>query len=204
MRTSFQIAISIYAALIAAVPFRCPLTATVTVTVWVEDHVPSSSAISVTSAPFTCSTSAPDVSGNYMMLVMIDSYGTQWPLLFGSNVGAPSPVGNPSMTTLPDTSPTQYTSDIDVSLARSNFIACTKATYTYPKDNEANLSNLRSDLVPCCIDMSCKAPSRQLHEQEYSLHEKSIQNEVIEPKENRENAGSSVLTFAHKHRRHHH
>ena len=42
------------------------------------------------------------------------------------------------------------------------FSAYAGATYTYPNDNEANVSNLRSNSVSCCIGTSCLAPSRQL------------------------------------------
>ena len=73
MRTSCQIAISIYVALVAAAPFKCPPTTTVTVTLWVEDHVPSSSAVPVTSAPHTCTTAAPDDSGKYMTIAITNS-----------------------------------------------------------------------------------------------------------------------------------
>ncbi len=41
------------------------------------------------------------------------------------------------------------------------FAACEGAAYTYPNDNEANVSNLKSTLVSCCIGASCQAPSRQ-------------------------------------------
>ena len=42
------------------------------------------------------------------------------------------------------------------------FKACAGAAYTYPNDNKANVSNLKSNLVSCCIGTSCQAPSRQL------------------------------------------
>ncbi len=41
------------------------------------------------------------------------------------------------------------------------FAACAGAAYTYPNDNDANVSNLGSNVVFCCIGTSCKAPSRQ-------------------------------------------
>ncbi len=41
------------------------------------------------------------------------------------------------------------------------FAACAGAAYTYPNDNDANVSNLKSKLVSCCVGTSCKAPSRQ-------------------------------------------
>jgi hypothetical protein len=41
------------------------------------------------------------------------------------------------------------------------FEACAGAAYTYPNDNKANVSNLRSNLVSCCIGISCIAPLRQ-------------------------------------------
>ncbi len=40
------------------------------------------------------------------------------------------------------------------------FAACAGAVYTYPNDNDANVSNLGSNVVFCCIGTSCKAPSR--------------------------------------------
>ena len=45
------------------------------------------------------------------------------------------------------------------------FAACAGAAYTYPKDDGANVSNLGSNLVSCCIGTSCEAPSRQLPKQ---------------------------------------
>lgn len=41
------------------------------------------------------------------------------------------------------------------------FAACKGTAYPYPYDNDANVSNLKSTLVSCCISTSCKAPSRQ-------------------------------------------
>ena len=45
------------------------------------------------------------------------------------------------------------------------FAACAGAAYTYPKDDGANVSNLKSNLVSCCIGASCEAPPRQLPKQ---------------------------------------
>jgi hypothetical protein len=45
--------------------------------------------------------------------------------------------------------------------APSFFKACAGAAYTYPNDNKANVSNLGSNLVSCCIGTSCMAPLRQ-------------------------------------------
>ena len=42
------------------------------------------------------------------------------------------------------------------------FAACAGAAYTYPDDDKANVGNLKSKLVSCCIGKSCLAPSRQL------------------------------------------
>ncbi len=42
------------------------------------------------------------------------------------------------------------------------FAACAETVYTYSNDNEANVSNLRSNLISCCIDTKCEASSRQL------------------------------------------
>ena len=41
------------------------------------------------------------------------------------------------------------------------FATCAGAAYTYPNDNDANASNLGSNLVTCCVGTSCKAPFRQ-------------------------------------------
>lgn len=45
--------------------------------------------------------------------------------------------------------------------APSFIAACTGAAYTYPNDNDANVSDLKSNLVSSCIGTSCKAPPRQ-------------------------------------------
>ncbi|CZR65335.1 uncharacterized protein PAC_15235 [Phialocephala subalpina] len=42
------------------------------------------------------------------------------------------------------------------------FAPCEAAAYTYPEDNLANMSVLKSNLVSCCIGTLCKAPARQL------------------------------------------
>jgi len=177
-----------------------------------------------------------------MTISMTNIYGTQLSISFLSNVGAPSPVGNPSATVLSNASHTQYTfptgwagriyvgpnlnplgskiessftgpPNIDISyvdgysvpitcssqgipITECNidlfkqpsiqcdklvddpvclnpaqnilngpaplfFAACAGAAYTYPNDNKANVSNLGSRLVSCCIGPLCKASSRQ-------------------------------------------
>lgn len=53
------------------------------------------------------------------------------------------------------------------------FTACAGAAYTYPNDNEANVSNLKSTLISCCVGTSCKAPSRQ-SKRHNSLHSERI------------------------------
>jgi len=47
-------------------------------------------------------------------------------------------------------------------LAPPFFKACARVAYTYSNDNKVNVSNLKSNLVSCCIETSCQAPSRQL------------------------------------------
>ena len=42
------------------------------------------------------------------------------------------------------------------------FAACARAAYTYPNNNDANVSNLKSTLISCYISISCDAPLRQL------------------------------------------
>ena len=41
------------------------------------------------------------------------------------------------------------------------FAACVKAVYTYSKDDKVNVSNLKSNLISCCIDSFCEAFLRQ-------------------------------------------
>ena len=41
------------------------------------------------------------------------------------------------------------------------FAACAGAAYTYPNDNDANVSNLGSNIISCCVGALCEAPSRQ-------------------------------------------
>ena len=42
------------------------------------------------------------------------------------------------------------------------FAACKGAAYTYPNDNNVNISNFKSTLISCCIGMLCAAPLWQL------------------------------------------
>ena len=42
------------------------------------------------------------------------------------------------------------------------FAACAEAAYTYPNDNDADVSKLKSTLISCCVGTSCDAPLRQL------------------------------------------
>lgn len=85
------------------------------------------------------------------------------------------------------------------------FTSCAGAAYTYPNDNEANVSNLKSNLVSCCIGTSCKAPSRQLPTRGNSTHESFIQIRNAEPRaERRHVSPPSTLSFAHKNGHHHH
>ena len=82
------------------------------------------------------------------------------------------------------------------------FKACAGAAYTYPNDNTANVSNLKSNLVSCCIGTSCQAPSRQLLKRGNPMD--------IQVKNDETRAGkthsSSPLTFplAYKLGHHHH
>ncbi len=242
MKTSCQIAFLVLAALVVATPFNCPPAPTVTVNLGNTGSTLALSAVPVTSAPETGSTTLTNGLGDYMTIAMTNAHGNQLSLSFGSNAGGPSPVGNPSATILPDNAFTQYAfptgwagrvyvgpnlnpdgskiegsytgpPDIDVSYvdgysvpitcssegtavsgcnidlfkqpgipcndqvdgpvclnsaqniangpAPPFFAACEGAAYTYPNDNEANVSNLKSTLVSCCIGASCQAPSRQ-------------------------------------------
>ena len=82
------------------------------------------------------------------------------------------------------------------------FKACAGAAYTYPNDNTANVSNLKSNLVSCCIGTSCQAPSRQLLKRGNPM---DIQVRNDESRAGKTH-GSSPWTFplAHKLGHHHH
>ncbi len=221
-----------------------------------------------------------------MTISITNVYGSQLSLSFASNAGGPAPLGNPSATILPDTSPTHYAfptgwagrinvgpntnplgskiegsftgpPDIDVSYvdgysvpitcssegtavsgcnielykqpgitcnnqvdgpvclnsaqdiadgpAPPFFTACAGAAYTYPNDNEANVSNLKSNLVSCCIGTSCEAPSRQLPKQGNPTSKSSIRIRNDEPQAVQARVSPpSTLPFAHKLGHHHH
>lgn len=260
MNTSCQlIAILGLAALVAATLFDCQPVPVANVTLGSLDSasrgVQSATAVTVTvtmrttvsisvpSIPITSvSETGPNVPGSYMTIAITNTYGKYLSISLALDAGGPSPVGNPSATTLPNNAFTQFSfptgwagrisvgpnlnpygskiegsytgpPDIDVSyvdgysvpitcsseglaIAGCNidlfkqpdsqcehqvdgpvclnparnfpdgpaspfFAACAGAAYTYPNDNEANVSNLQSNLISCCVGTSCKAPLRQ-------------------------------------------
>lgn len=52
--------------------------------------------------------------------------------------------------------------------ASAFFAVCKWAAYIYSNDNDANISNLKSTLISCCIDTLCRASSRQLKQDKTS------------------------------------
>ena len=100
-----QILILQLAALVAATPLECSKIATVTVTLGATNTIPASTAI--TSTPET-KNPATDSSNKYMTIAVTNIYGNHLSLSFGSNAGGPTPVGNPSPTTLSDNAFTQF------------------------------------------------------------------------------------------------
>ncbi len=46
-------------------------------------------------------------------------------------------------------------------LTSSFFAVCAKTVYIYSNDNDVNVSNLKSILISCCVDVLCQALSRQ-------------------------------------------
>ena len=82
--------------------------------------------------------------------------------------------------------------------APSFFAACKGAAYTYPNDNDANVSNLRSTLVSCCIGTSCNPPSRQPKHDNIPHRERMRLRDTI--RQLRGRSASSSLG----HRHHHH
>ena len=84
------------------------------------------------------------------------------------------------------------------------FTSCAEAAYTYSHDNEVNVSNLKSNLISCCIGTFCKAPSRQLSKRGNSTSASSIQIRNAEPRAERTHVSPpSILPFAHKINHHH-
>ncbi len=76
------------------------------------------------------------------------------------------------------------------------FAACAGAAYTYPNDNDANVSNLKSALVSCCIGTSCNAPPRQ-PEQGNTLHDERMR---IRNTKSHLPGRSVSSSFRHRHR----
>ena len=108
MKKSDQIALLTLGALGAAGPFSCQSAATVTV-IYRDGHTaPAANSVPVTSIPRPEQTVFNGGSADHMTILITNAYGTQLPLSFASNAGGPAPMDNPSMTVLPDTSPTQY------------------------------------------------------------------------------------------------
>ena len=286
MKRSCQIALTGLAVLVATSPFDCPPPATVTVNYEDVHSTTTSTPVPVTSAPSSGSAAVSGNSAGYMTISITNVYGSQLSLSFASNAGGPAPVGNPSATTLPNESPTEYTfptgwagriyvgpntnpmgskiegsitgpPDIDVSYvdgytvpitcssegtavsgcnidlfkqpgvscdnkvdgpvclnpaqniadgpAPPFFSACAGAAYTYPNDNEANVSNLRSNLVSCCIGTSCQAPSRQPSKRRQPLLGRTIYERSDESRTHiLHGLSRSTRLLAHNLRRHHH
>ena len=84
------------------------------------------------------------------------------------------------------------------------FAACAGAAYTYPDDNDANVSNLGSNLVSCCIGTSCKAPSRQLPKRGHPTPEQSVQIRNAEAGPGKTRVSRPHMLPTARPRRHHH
>ena len=54
-----------------------------------------------------------------------------------------------------------FAQDILDESASSFFTTCAETAYIYFNDNEANVSNLGSKLISCCINALCRTPARQ-------------------------------------------
>lgn len=236
MPSPCQIAVFMLTALVAATP-NCPPAQTAG-----SEYPYTTTVLSTITNTVTPKATSTITSADFMTIAVTNMHGNDVSLSFGSNAGGPSPVGNPSSTSLRDNGFTQYIfptgwagrigvgpnfnpdaskiegsytgpPDIDVSYvdgysvpitcssegtpvsgcnidlfkqpnvpcnnlvegpvclnsaqnmangpAPPFFAACKGADYTYPNDNDANVSNLRSLLVSCCIGTSCSSPSRQ-------------------------------------------
>ncbi len=122
-----MIAVLMLAALVAITPFDCPpvtitlgnthstssatpttsalevgSTAATTVTISNTVSILALSTVRITSALEAGRTAATDGSGDDITIAITNTYGKCLSLSFTSNAGGPSPVGNPSATTLPD------------------------------------------------------------------------------------------------------
>lgn len=75
-------------------------------------------------------------------------------------------------------------------LTSSFFAACAETAYIYSNNNDANVSNLESNMVFCCIDTSCKAFSRQSYKRETSQNDSEVQRQSV--------SSSFLLSFARK------
>jgi len=74
--------------------------------------------------------------------------------------------------------------------ASSFFAACAETAYIYSNDNDANVSNLESNVIFCCINTSCKALSRQSSKWESSQNDSEVQRQSV--------SSSFLLSFARK------
>ena len=101
MQTSYQIAVFMLVALVAATP-KYPAQI-----VGLESRYTATvlSTITITGTPKAASTIT---NVNYMTIAVTNLVGNDVSLSFGSNAGGPSPVGNPSPTALHDNGFTQY------------------------------------------------------------------------------------------------
>jgi hypothetical protein len=77
----------------------------VTTTVFVTNTIFATSAVPIKDVSIATTTYS---NGNDLTIAITNSYETPLYLSFGSNAGAPSPVGNPQATVLPEASTTQY------------------------------------------------------------------------------------------------
>ena len=109
MKTSCQIASLMLAALVAATSFNCSPTPIVTVNLGNTGSTLALSAVPVTSAPETGSTTLTNELDDYMTIAMTNAHGIQLSLSFDSNADDPSPIDNSSAIMLPDNVFTQYT-----------------------------------------------------------------------------------------------
>jgi len=92
------------------------------------------------SVPITCSSEGTAVSGYNINLFK------QPGILYNNQVDGPIYLNSAQ--------------NITNSPAPPFFAAYAGAAYTYPNNNDANISNLKSNLVTCCVGTLCKAPSR--------------------------------------------
>ncbi len=151
-------------------------------------------------------TDSPDINvsyvDDYFVLITCSSEGTA---VFDCNIDLFKQSGIICNNQIDDSVCLNFAQKILDEPASSFFTSCAETAYIYFNDNEINVSNLKSNLISCCIDTFCKALSRQLSKRGNSTLESFIQIRNAESRAEKTRVFSLLtLSFAHKIGHHHH